>query len=48
MSHCMNTLKKGTPVGKATVPENGTNGSFYFAIKEGEQFVNPIRVIQFE
>ena len=41
-------IEKGTPVGKATVPENGTNGSFYFAIKEGEKFVDPVQVIQFE
>lgn len=39
-------IDTGTKIGKATVPENATNGSFYFAIKEGEQFVDPIQVIQ--
>lgn len=41
-------IKKGTQVGKATDYEDGTNSSFYFAIKEGEDFVDPIQVIQFE
>lgn len=39
-------VEKGTQVGKATAAENGANGSFYFAIKEGEKFVDPIQVIQ--
>ncbi len=39
-------VETGAQIGKATVPEDGTNGSFYFAIKEGEQFVDPIQVIQ--
>lgn len=39
-------VETGAKIGKATVPEDGTNGSFYFAIKEGEQFVDPVQVIQ--
>lgn len=41
-------IEKGTKVGSATDYEDGTNSSFYFAIKEGEDFVNPIQVIQFD
>lgn len=41
-------IEKGTVVGKATDYEDGTNSSFYFAIKEGDHFVDPIQVIQFE
>jgi stage IV sporulation protein FA len=41
-------IEKGTMVGKATDYEDGTNSSFYFAIKEGEDFVDPIQVIQFD
>jgi stage IV sporulation protein FA len=41
-------IEKGTTVGKATDYEDGTNSSFYFAIKEGEDFVDPIQVIQFD
>nr|WP_295971802.1 M23 family metallopeptidase [uncultured Bacillus sp.] len=39
-------VEKGAHVGKATTPENSTHGSFYFAIKEGEKFVDPGQVIQ--
>ncbi|WP_338473264.1 M23 family metallopeptidase [Niallia sp. XMNu-256] len=41
-------IEKGTVVGKATDYEDGTNSSFYFAIKEGDDFVDPIQVIQFD
>ncbi|WP_394233098.1 peptidoglycan DD-metalloendopeptidase family protein [Niallia oryzisoli] len=41
-------IEKGTKVGKATDNDDGTKGSFYFAIKEGEDFVDPIQVIQFD
>ncbi|XTP56909.1 M23 family metallopeptidase [Niallia sp. Krafla_26] len=41
-------IEKGTVVGKATDYEDGTKGSFYFAIKEGDDFVDPIQVIQFD
>jgi stage IV sporulation protein FA len=41
-------IEKGAVVGKATDYEDGTNSSFYFAIREGENFVDPIQVIQFE
>ncbi len=41
-------IEKGASVGKATSLEDGTNGSFYFAIKEGEDFVDPNQVIEFE
>lgn len=41
-------IEKGTKVGKATDYADGTNSSFYFAIKEGEDFVDPIQVIQFD
>ncbi|KAA9023123.1 M23 family metallopeptidase [Niallia endozanthoxylica] len=41
-------IEKGTKVGKATDYGDGTKGSFYFAIKEGEDFVDPIQVIQFD
>ena len=41
-------IEKGTVVGKATDYEDGTNSSFFFAIKEGDDFVDPIQVIQFD
>jgi len=41
-------IEKGTGVGKATDYEDGTNGSFYFGIKEGEDFVDPNQVIEFD
>jgi stage IV sporulation protein FA len=41
-------IKKGDSIGKATEYEDGTNGSFYFAIKEGEDFVDPNQVIEFD
>jgi stage IV sporulation protein FA len=41
-------IEKGTPLGEATEYGDGTNGSFYFAIKEGEDFVDPNQVIEFD
>ncbi|RAK21393.1 stage IV sporulation protein FA [Anoxybacillus vitaminiphilus] len=35
-------------VGKAMNNEDNTKGVFYFAIKQGEQFIDPIQVISFE
>lgn len=41
-------IKKGTSVGMAANASDGTKGTFYFAIKKGDDFVDPIKVIQFD
>lgn len=41
-------IKKGTSVGVATDAGDGTKGTFYFAIKKGDDFIDPIQVIQFD
>lgn len=41
-------IKKGTVIGTVSDGSDETKGAFYFAIKQGEDFVNPIQVIQFE
>jgi stage IV sporulation protein FA len=41
-------LEKGTNIGKVTKSDNGVNGTFYFAIKKGDSFIDPIQVINFE
>ncbi len=40
-------VKAGTEVGKVTDTEE-EKGMFYFAIKQGETFIDPIQVIKFE
>jgi stage IV sporulation protein FA len=41
-------IEKGAKVGKASNGSDGEKGSFYFAIKKGDDFVDPIGVIKFE
>jgi stage IV sporulation protein FA len=41
-------ISKGTMVGTAMDSEDGIKGSFYFAIKKGDDFVDPVQVIKFE
>ncbi|CAM3940270.1 M23 family metallopeptidase [Mesobacillus thioparans] len=41
-------ISKGAKVGTAMDSEDGTKGSFYFAIKKGDDFVDPVQVIKFE
>jgi stage IV sporulation protein FA len=41
-------ISKGTKVGTAMDSEDGTKGSFYFAIKKGDDFIDPVQVIKFE
>ena len=41
-------ISSGVSVGKASTAANEEKGSFYFAIKKGDDFVDPIGVIEFE
>ena len=41
-------IDKGAKVGKTSPAADGEKGSFYFAIKKGDDFVDPIGVIKFE
>ncbi|MDZ5470821.1 M23 family metallopeptidase (plasmid) [Bacillus sp. 31A1R] len=41
-------IEKGNSVGKASDGADGTKGTFYFAIKKGDDFIDPIQVIQFD
>ncbi|WP_077214120.1 M23 family metallopeptidase [Bacillus dakarensis] len=41
-------IEKGSDVGVASNAEDGTKGQFYFALKKGDDFIDPIQVIQFE
>lgn len=41
-------IEKGAEIGRVTESENGIGGTFYFAIKKGENFIDPIQVINFE
>jgi stage IV sporulation protein FA len=41
-------IDAGAKVGKATAVPDGEKGTFYFAIKKGDDFVDPIGVIKFE
>lgn len=41
-------ISKGAKVGTAMDSEDGLKGSFYFAIKKGDDFVDPVQVIKFE
>ncbi|MDQ0156110.1 M23 family metallopeptidase [Robertmurraya andreesenii] len=41
-------VKKGASVGVASDAGDGTKGTFYFAIKKGDDFIDPIQVIQFD
>ncbi|RSD23303.1 M23 family metallopeptidase [Mesobacillus subterraneus] len=41
-------ISKGTKVGTAMDSADGTKGSFYFAIKKGDDFIDPVQVIKFE
>ncbi|WP_210366755.1 M23 family metallopeptidase [Bacillus sp. REN3] len=41
-------IAKGAKVGTAMDRADGTKGSFYFAIKKGNDFIDPVQVIKFE
>ncbi|MFE8703456.1 peptidoglycan DD-metalloendopeptidase family protein [Cytobacillus sp. FJAT-54145] len=41
-------INKGTKVGTAMDAAGGTKGEFFFAIKKGNDFIDPIQVIQFD
>ncbi|NSL50143.1 peptidoglycan DD-metalloendopeptidase family protein [Calidifontibacillus erzurumensis] len=41
-------VKSRTRIGKVTNTEDGQAGTFYFAFKEGDVFIDPIQVIKFE
>ncbi|UYZ20920.1 M23 family metallopeptidase [Mesobacillus jeotgali] len=41
-------ISKGAKVGTAMDSTDGIKGSFYFAIKKGDDFVDPVQVIKFE
>lgn len=41
-------VEKGKEVGKAANETNGAKGVFYFAIKQGDRFIDPIQVVPFE
>lgn len=42
------SVKIGTDIGVATEAADGMKGAFYFAIKKGDDFIDPIQVIQFD
>lgn len=41
-------VKKGKEVGQVAASEDGSKGSFYLAIKQGDDFIDPKKVITFE
>ncbi len=41
-------IKKGKQIGQVTRSEDGSKGTFYLAIKENGEFVDPKKVISFE
>jgi stage IV sporulation protein FA len=41
-------VKKGAKLGTVTAAENGKSGTFYFALNQGGDFVNPLKVISFD
>ncbi len=41
-------VEKGVAVGKVSAAEDEASGEFYFAIKMGEEFVDPVQVISFD
>ncbi len=41
-------VETGQEVGKVQEPEGDNKGTYYFAIKQGETFIDPIQVIKFE
>ncbi|MEH7379794.1 M23 family metallopeptidase [Bacillus sp. JJ1533] len=41
-------VETGQEVGKVQEPEGDDKGTYYFAIKQGETFIDPIQVIKFE
>lgn len=41
-------VETGQEVGKVQEPEGENKGTYYFAIKQGETFIDPIQVIKFE
>lgn len=44
----MEYIESGTEVGLPAATEDGNKGAFYFAIKQGDDFIDPIQVIPFD
>lgn len=42
------TVEAKEKVGTVTAAKNGKSGTFFFALKKGDSFVNPLKVIHFE
>lgn len=41
-------VKQGEKIGKVTPSDDKGKGTFYFALKKGDTFINPIKVISFD
>lgn len=41
-------VEKGSHIGTSTAMEDGMRGTFFFAIKNGEEFIDPSKVIPFD
>lgn len=41
-------IESGHPIGKALKGSDGKSGMFFFAIKQGESFIDPIQVMTFD
>jgi stage IV sporulation protein FA len=41
-------VEQKSKIGTVTDSNNGVNGTFYFALKKGDSFIDPIQVINFE
>lgn len=41
-------IESGEVIGKAADDQSGENSMFYFALKQGDSFIDPIQVISFE
>ncbi|GIN87006.1 stage IV sporulation protein FA [Heyndrickxia sporothermodurans] len=46
--HLSEHIDSGKKVGSVSNKEDGISGEFYFAIKQGKKFIDPIQVIKFE
>ncbi|KGX93486.1 stage IV sporulation protein FA [Pontibacillus halophilus JSM 076056 = DSM 19796] len=44
--HQYENVDQSTPIGKTTAGENGEQQHVYFAIKKGDQFIDPVKVMQ--
>lgn len=46
--HAYDKVENGEKVGTVSNKDDGVSGEFYFAIKQGKKFIDPIQVIKFE